>query len=46
MFDIQFWVGFCVGATVVVALSVSIAIWFIIQAANFHDSWLSKKEKE
>lgn len=46
MFNVDFWIGFCIGATFFVGLSFAIAVWFVIQAANFHDSWLTKKEKE
>lgn len=46
MFSIDFWIGFTFGAIFVVGISFSVAIWFIIQSANFHDSWLPKKDKE
>ncbi len=43
MFD--FWLGFAFGIATMFIIAFSIAMWFIIQAANFHDSWLNNKEQ-
>jgi len=46
MFTYEFWIGFTIGATAIMVAALSIAIWFVVQAANFHDSWLNNKENQ
>lgn len=46
MLDFNFWVGFSFGIATMFLIAFAITIWFVCQAANFHDSWLDKKEKK
>lgn len=46
MLDLNFWLGFSFGVGTMFVIAASITVWFVIQAANFHDSWLEKKEKQ
>lgn len=41
---LNFWSGFAFGLATMLGITLACVIWFIIQAANFHDSWLEKKE--
>lgn len=42
---LTFWTGFLSGIAAMFLTAFGIAIWFLIQAANFHDSWLNKKDE-
>ncbi len=46
MFNMDFWFGFSVGVCTMFVIVTFVTVWFIAQAANFHDSWLKDKEKK
>lgn len=43
---VNFWLGFALGVSAMFLVTFFVALWFIIQAANFHDSWLNTKEEK
>lgn len=46
----DFWFGFGIGfgsgIAAMFVITLIITIWFVIQAANFNDSWLNNKENK
>jgi len=43
---LDFWLGFGLGIATMFLITLFITVWFVIQTANFHDSWLDKKENK
>ena len=43
---LDFWAGFALSLAAMLGITLICVVWFIIQAANFHDSWLNEKEKK
>lgn len=42
----SFWTGFIFGLATMFLVTLACAAWFVVQAANFHDSWLTEKENK
>lgn len=40
----SFWMGFILGVGAMLLITLVFAVWFIVQTANFHSSWINKKE--
>lgn len=43
---LTFWTGFASGMAAMLLVTLSIGMWFVIQTANFHNSWLDKKDEK
>lgn len=43
---LTFWTGFAFGVAAMFLITFAVTIWFVIQAANFHDSWLNTKDEK
>lgn len=46
MFDYNFWLGFSVGISFMIIVSLIVFTYIIYKAASFHDKWLDDKEKK
>lgn len=42
---VNFWYGFILGLISTLGIAFVCIIWVIIQAASFHDTWMSEKEE-
>lgn len=46
MFDYNFWLGFSIGISFMIFVSLIVFTYIIYKAASFHDKWLDDKEKK